>query len=78
LAILSQDGTPATYTAIRAKEGDMAPRSGSVTFPGPGKRGAFVMEFMPLPAETQTFSLTVNDQPILSGINLHHAIFRSF
>jgi len=72
------DGTEAYYTAIRAKEGSVTAWGDSVSFPSKGERGAFVMEYPALDPATQTFSLTVNDEPLFDAVNLRHAEYRSF
>jgi hypothetical protein len=75
-ALMGEDGVSIGYTSIHATDGSVTERNGSVSFPAPGNRGAFVMEFSP--PRARTFSLTVNDQPVFAGINLHNARYETF
>jgi hypothetical protein len=62
---------------MQIKEGAITKETGRVTFPPTGRRAAFVMEFR-RQEDPNTFSITVNDHPIFSAINLHSALFQSF
>jgi hypothetical protein len=53
-------------------------RDRSFTFPPVGKRGAFIMEFPDRTVLESTFSLVVNDQPVISGVNLRKMKFELF
>jgi hypothetical protein len=77
LNLVSQDGAITKRSAIHIKEGALAEGKNSIIFPSVGKKGAFVMEF-PRQEDPTTFSITVNDHPIFSAINLHSALFQSF
>jgi hypothetical protein len=74
--LVDEDGVSSAYTAIHAKEGALTERDGSVSFPAPGSRGAFVMQFAAPTA--RTFSLTINDEPLFSGLNLRTARYETF
>jgi hypothetical protein len=78
LGILTASGNFLDYTSIRAKEGALAENGkGSFSFPPVGQRGAFVMDFA-RPKDLLTFSIVVNDQPTLTGINLRKAKYLSY
>jgi hypothetical protein len=75
--MLTREGLCQKFSELHIKEGALTKENGTVTFPPTGKRGAFVMEF-PSQENPTTFSITVNDQPIFSAINLRKATFQSF
>jgi hypothetical protein len=72
--MLTREGACQKYSAMQIKEGALTKENGTVTFPPTGKR---VMEF-PRQENPASFSITVNDQPIFSAINLHNLGFQSF
>jgi hypothetical protein len=72
-----QDGSAVAFTGIHVKEGALNESQGSITFPGVGRHGAFVMEFPRQENPATTFSLTINDQLIFSVLNLRKARFQS-
>jgi hypothetical protein len=76
LALLGEDGVSEGYASIHAKEGSVTEQNGSVSFPAPRRRGVFVMEFSP--PRARTFCLTINDQLVFAGINLHNARYETF
>ncbi len=79
LAMLTMDGNSIDYSGIRASEGSVLEQGNGMQFPIPGKRGAFVMEYPKLSDNPrQTFSIAVNDQPLISGIRLRTALYRKF
>jgi hypothetical protein len=77
LKLVLEDGSAVAYTAIHVKEGALTEGQGSITFPSLGRGGSFVMEF-PRQENPTTFSLTISDQPLCSGVNLHKARFQTF
>ena len=79
LAMLTTDGSRIGFSGIHAREGAVLQNNGGIHFPAPGKRGAFVMEYPKITDDPQfTFSIAVNDQPLISGIRLRIALFRKF
>jgi hypothetical protein len=57
---------PTFGTRLLPVDAAVGERDGSVSFPAPGSRGAFVTEFAA--PRARTFSLTINDQPVFGAI----------
>lgn len=79
IGMVGADGAAIAYDKISAREGAVYDENGSMKFPAAGKRGAFVMQYPRLPDNPRfTFSVVVNDQPVLAGILLRKGSFCSF
>jgi hypothetical protein len=71
-------GVPVDVVAIRSKEGRPTSTDGSIVFPKAHLRGAYVVEFTRRGDFVEGFALIVNDQPIVTGIDLRKAKFLSY
>ena len=70
LGLVMANGARENHIAIRAKEGAVSEENGCFRFPAFGLRGAFVMEFQARENREASFSISVNDQPLLAATNL--------